>query len=71
MRLRLLSCCKQAVTLKCRAQGHDECNGDVSPIEEIPPGVAGSDNFRFADNPPRIVGSAVTILRHDIDSANS
>jgi hypothetical protein len=31
-----INCRNQGVTLKCPAQGHDECNGDVSPTSVMP-----------------------------------
>jgi hypothetical protein len=29
------NCRNQAITLKCPAQGHDECNGDVSTVATL------------------------------------
>src|ERR1017187_10561448 len=39
---RSVRCRNQAITLKCPAQGHDECNGDLTST---------TSSFRFADKP--------------------
>ena len=42
------------------------CNGDISPFETIAYPGGGSDNFRVADYPPRIVASTTRYNRNVI-----